>query len=411
MADTTLRMVVEGDTQDAEQALARTADAADDAGERVDDAGSRMDRGLSRAGDAMGEAEDKAEGFAYMLTGAASAGLGFSQIMEGDVFAGTVMMAMGIADLAQGISKFAIPAIKAMTVENIKSTAAKAKDMAVMAAHKVQTLASAAATTVWTAATKGLNAAWRANPIGIVITVVMALVAAIIYAYKHSETFRNIVDTGLKVVAAAFKFLWDGAKAALSWISDTLTSLGDSVRGALVAAFRFMVNAVLGYFGLIIEGAAKLFGWVPGVGGKLETAAREFRNFRDKVNAALGGIQDQDVNVNIRVNRYGEATGPSGKERASGGPVWPGLWLVGEEGPELLDLRGGNGYVYNNSDTEAMMAGASSGRPVFGGGSAGATHIHIHTPAVITSDRQLLGLIEQAKRRVGAAGTFAPSVA
>lgn len=48
--------------------------------------------------------------------------------------------------------------------------------------------------------------------------------------------------------------------------------------------------------------------------------------------------------------------------RASGGPVWPGTWLVGEEGPELLTL-GQRGHVLNARDTSALLAGGST-RPV-----------------------------------------------
>lgn len=408
MADTTLRMVVEGDTQDAEQALARTADAADDAGARVDDAGSRMDRGLSTASTAMGEAEDKAEGFAYMLSGAAGVGIGFSQIMQGDVFAGTVMAAMGVADLAQGISKFAIPAIKAMTVENIKATAAKVKDTAAAAAHKVATLASAAATTVWTAATKGLNAAWKANPIGIVITVVMLLVAAIIYAYKHSETFRNIVDAGLKVVAAAFKFLWDGAKAALDWIGTALETVGGKIKGFFVAAFRFAINAVLTYLGWIVNGAAAAFGWIPGLGPKLQTAATEFNKFKDNVNRSLDGIDDETVTVNVRTvysggTQYSQKVSVGGRGgRAKGGPVQAGgMYIVGEEGPEILDLTGAGagGYVHSNKDSQAML------RSVGGGGD----HYHVHAGAIVTSDRQLVRLFDEARSRLARSGAYVPA--
>jgi hypothetical protein len=40
--------------------------------------------------------------------------------------------------------------------------------------------------------------------------------------------------------------------------------------------------------------------------------------------------------------------------RASGGPVWPGTWLVGEKGPELLSL-GSSGHVYDNNVTTSLF--------------------------------------------------------
>ena len=39
-----------------------------------------------------------------------------------------------------------------------------------------------------------LNSAFAANPIGMVVIGLTAIVGALIFAYKHSETFRNIVD-------------------------------------------------------------------------------------------------------------------------------------------------------------------------------------------------------------------------
>lgn len=47
--------------------------------------------------------------------------------------------------------------------------------------------------------------------------------------------------------------------------------------------------------------------------------------------------------------------------RASGGPVGPGRWLVGEHGPEILDI-GQSGYVYDAATTQRMLDGkAQSG--------------------------------------------------
>lgn len=45
-----------------------------------------------------------------------------------------------------------------------------------------------------------VNAVMAANPIGAVIAIIAALVAALIYAYNHSETFRNIVNSAFQAV-------------------------------------------------------------------------------------------------------------------------------------------------------------------------------------------------------------------
>ncbi|RDB46195.1 hypothetical protein [Tsukamurella tyrosinosolvens] len=69
-------------------------------------------------------------------------------------------------------------------------------------------------TRVWTAGQWLLNAALSANPIGIVVTAIAALVAGIVIAYRNSETFRDIV-------AGAWNWIKDAASAVVSWFTDT----------------------------------------------------------------------------------------------------------------------------------------------------------------------------------------------
>lgn len=70
-------------------------------------------------------------------------------------------------------------------------------------------------TRAWAAAQALLNVVMSANPIGLVVIALAALVAGLIYAYKNSETFRDIVNgafTKVKAAAAAvlnfFKTQW-----------------------------------------------------------------------------------------------------------------------------------------------------------------------------------------------------------
>lgn len=76
------------------------------------------------------------------------------------------------------------------------------------------------ATIAWTAAQWLLNAALTANPIGIVVVLLAALVGGLIIAYKRSETFRNIVNAALRGVGAAFAWMWGIAKKVGAWLKD-----------------------------------------------------------------------------------------------------------------------------------------------------------------------------------------------
>lgn len=84
------------------------------------------------------------------------------------------------------------------------------------------------ATVTWTVVTKvaaaaqwALNVALSANPIGLVVLALGALVAGVIVAYKNSETFRNIVQGAWRGIQVAVSFAWNNvikpAVEALVW--------------------------------------------------------------------------------------------------------------------------------------------------------------------------------------------------
>lgn len=114
---------------------------------------------------------------------------------------------------------------------------------AAVKAYQTAQLLWAAATKAVTIATQGLavaqrvlNAVMRANPIGIVITVVALLAGALVTAYQKSDTFRAAVDKVAAILRGALKSALDTAKAAVQAVSEWLgTAWGksESLRDAL----------------------------------------------------------------------------------------------------------------------------------------------------------------------------------
>jgi phage-related protein len=106
------------------------------------------------------------------------------------------------------------------------------------------------ATLAWVAVQWLLNAALIANPIGIVIVVIAALVVAIVLAYKKSDTFRAIVQGAFRAVVAA------GV-----WLKNALIAAFNAVKTALGAVVKFVstyvVNPIKAYFQAVVT-AAKL---------------------------------------------------------------------------------------------------------------------------------------------------------
>lgn len=201
---------------------------------------------------------------------------------------------------------------------------------------------------------------------------------------------KGTADIGPKVTEmfAAWKKAWDEwAPLIKAWWDGigkpVFSAIGTVVAQNLQIFIAFMTDAgraldLLGeglkllwrifseVVGNIVNGAATAFGWIPGLGPKLEAAAKNFNAFRDRVNAALDGIEDEIVNVTYR--QQGRAVqGSSVFQSGIGGyaagtpSARPGLAWVGEGGrPELVNFRGGE-RVYDAQTSARMASGAGSG--------------------------------------------------
>ena len=148
-----------------------------------------------------------------------------------------------VSTLVAGI-KTLTTTLYASTKAFIASTAATIKNkvatLAVAAAQKVVTIA----TNAWKAAQVVLNMILTANPIGLIITAVGGLVAAITAAYNNCESFRKIVDGVWEAIkplanaimnglAKAFEWLVEKCKEAWEWLKNILGLGGKKVEVAV----------------------------------------------------------------------------------------------------------------------------------------------------------------------------------
>ena len=102
-------------------------------------------------------------------------------------------------------------------------------------AYEVASNLAKVASAIWTAAQWLLNAALNANPIGIVVIAVVALTAAVVLAYKNSDTFRAAVDK-----------LWDVLKGAVRLYLTPLTTAFDLAKTAWKEA-KAVFEGVIGH--------------------------------------------------------------------------------------------------------------------------------------------------------------------
>lgn len=129
----------------------------------------------------------------------------------------------------------------------IRNTAAIVANRIALVAGAVAMGVVRAAVVAWTAVQWLLNAALSANPIGLVVLAIAALVAGIIYAWKNSETFRNVVMA-----------VWGAIKVAISAVVNW-------IMGTVWPSLKEAWNQ-------IASGAQTLWGWIKAAWNGIKTA-------------------------------------------------------------------------------------------------------------------------------------------
>lgn len=114
-----------------------------------------------------------------------------------------------------------------------------------LAAVAIQQKAVALGTKIATAAQWLWNAALSANPIGLVIIAVAALVGAIILLWKNNEGFRKFV---LNVLWPAIQKAWDGIKNAFMAAINAIVGAWNWLKNTSIAVW----NAIVGFIRPII---------------------------------------------------------------------------------------------------------------------------------------------------------------
>ena len=155
----------------------------------------------------------------------------------------TTNLLSNLSPIVEKIAKFLegnmTPAVIALSVALGVTTMVASINLAVTAFTKIKAALAAAkvAFAATKAATLAMNAALLANPIGIVIAVLVALGAALVIAYNKSETFREIVQN-----------VWAKVKEAFQIAVDFIVETWDKFSGPFLAAFQALWSGVQLYF-------------------------------------------------------------------------------------------------------------------------------------------------------------------
>jgi tape measure domain-containing protein len=138
--------------------------------------------------------------------------------------------------------------------------------------------AQAVATGVATIAQRGMNLALKANPIGLIITLIAALVAGLVWFFTQTELGKAIIETvfaAIKVAVDAlgvvFTWLWENAikpawdaiAAAAMWLWQTILAPVFGAIGMLIGAWWSVVSAIFSLvFNIVKTVLGPVFSWL-----------------------------------------------------------------------------------------------------------------------------------------------------
>lgn len=144
-----------------------------------------------------------------------------------------------IMDAAGAAASFVAPAVGMLntmgqTASSVASvTAALGPVAQALGRTAAAQRAAAAAARVMAAAQRALNLVLRSNPVGIAVTALAALSAAVVAAYRNCEGFRAAVDKVWGALSSAAQAVWRLLKPALDWLAEKLSWLWDKVSALL----------------------------------------------------------------------------------------------------------------------------------------------------------------------------------
>jgi hypothetical protein len=151
---------------------------------------------------------------------------------------------------------------------------------------------------------------------------IVALGAAFIYAYRHSEAFRNIVRTVISAVVDNFKEVVANASGMASGVAGAFHTIATSIRD-------------------VINWVRNLIDWIKRIVGKVVDIT---------IHVSLPGGKAGKVLDLLLSGARGAVAGLTGISgiRAMGGPVNQGeAYMVGERGPEMFVPRSAGTIIPN----------------------------------------------------------------
>ncbi len=195
-------------------------------------------------------------------------------------------------------TKAVVIAVAGLAAAMLALSAAQKIADAATTAHMLVQKAAAAATKAWAVAQWALNVAMSANPIALVVLAIVALVAAVVIAYKRSEKFRAIVNKAFSKVKAVVVAVVNAVKGAITGTWSKIVSVTRTVWGAILSTIRARINLVRAVVSAVVRVVRTVVAtaWQAVTGKTREAWQAVVSVIRDKIGAFMTlvrGIRDK----------------------------------------------------------------------------------------------------------------------
>lgn len=249
-------LTLAGDTDQLEKAFDRVGAASKSMSDKVGTAS----KAVGEHSNALGTLGEKADNSERNLIGIHDVIDGTATIMQGPGKQGLVAYIQGWADLAGGLAPLLI-SLAQTKISVIGNTIAMAAHATWMGIVKVATVA-------WTGVQWLLNAALTANPIGLIIVGIAALIAIIVLIATKTTWFQDLWNAAWGWIKKTAVDVFEWFKELPGKLGGWLSGIGDVIKNAFKGAFNWVndrFNAVISGINAGIRGfnAINPFGDVP----------------------------------------------------------------------------------------------------------------------------------------------------
>ena len=288
----------------------------------------------------------------------------------------------GVGKMGGQFATALVPAIEKATkvLEKIVNFVAKNKVLVMTLVAVLGTLAIGIK--VITTAQKILNIVMAANPIGLIIIAVVALVAAFIVLWNNCEGFRNFwiglwenIKTVFMVVVEAiktavmfyinfYKAIWEGLKIAFTAVAGFFKGLWDGMKenvSSAIGGIKFILNTFKTFFTNIWGGIKTVFvnvwnGFVAIAKAPINAILGMFNGLIKGINFIIGGINKIKIDIpdwdflpkNVQ-----------GKQLGFNIPKIGSVSYLAEGGilnqPTLFGMQGNKGLIGGEAGPEAVI--------------------------------------------------------